>query len=67
MVCTRGVRKRKCQWCGRQSTLQCDESLGDGKTCDAFMCPTHAERIGHNRDLCPMHSEARRESMRRIM
>lgn len=49
-----------CLWCAEESTLLCDYMLGysrreddgtaicaEGFTCDAPMCPAHAERIGH--------------------
>ena len=41
--------------CGRAADLLCDHPMGRGKTCDLAMCPTHANGIGVELDLCEIH------------
>lgn len=44
------------QRCCAMSTFLCDHELEDGKTCDAPLCPEHAQQIGPDRHLCPRHA-----------
>lgn len=53
IVCTRG-RRRRCQ-CGATASLQCDWKVGEGKTCDAHICPGCAREVGPDKHLCPTH------------
>lgn len=60
IVCTRGrrsLRKYRC-FCNLAGGFQCDWKVGDGKTCDAYLCPDHATAVGDNKHLCPTHVEA---------
>jgi hypothetical protein len=60
IICTRGRRKGvpKC-WvnhCPSGSTRLCDWPTGPGKTCDNQVCGRHADRVGPDKDYCPLHS-----------
>ena len=64
IVCSR-ERRRRCQepGCDRWATKQCDFPLdrvryprkSGSKTCDRWLCVSHAVSIGPNRDYCPHH------------
>lgn len=71
IVCSRGRRKAKppkCSECGGVAGFQCDHVVARGKTCDVFLCDTHAivapvqaplAGIGaplEERHLCPRHA-----------
>lgn len=60
IVCGRARKPKKCGWCSKPSALQCDWKLDptSGKTCDAHICTDHAEHVGENKDLCPVHQKA---------
>ena len=58
IICSRGSRAPKCEWCHRTSTKLCDYPVAGektGTTCDAPMCDRHATNVGPNRDYCPPH------------
>lgn len=55
IVCSRGRRAPKCQFCGAPSTKQCDYPLSKDKTCDAYMCDRCSKPFGPNVDTCPEH------------
>jgi hypothetical protein len=55
IICGLRSKPRPCQFCGRASSKQCDFPMGDGKTCDAYMCGNCAHSVGTNRDYCPTH------------
>lgn len=56
------ARRRRCVGtegghpCPASATIQCDYPLGNGKTCDAYICRGHAKRVGDNLDHCPTHA-----------
>lgn len=57
IVC--GMRRTKakpCEFCGVPSTKQCDFPIGDGKTCDAYMCDRCSVSVGENLDHCIGHA-----------
>jgi hypothetical protein len=45
--------------CMAISAYLCDHELSDGKTCDAPLCEEHAQEIGPDRHLCPLHARDR--------
>jgi hypothetical protein len=58
IVCTRGSQPR-CGFCSRQSEKLCDYPLGNGKTCDARICPVCATHVeGKDIDYCPIHKDS---------
>lgn len=58
IVCSRGRRAHRCEWCGHASLYQCDAPLpASSKTCSAHMCEAHATHVGNDHELCPRHSE----------
>lgn len=42
----------------RDTEFQCDWPLENGKTCDAWLCRSHAYVVGDDVHLCPAHFEA---------
>jgi hypothetical protein len=56
-------RRKRCKFCdptkANFATLQCDYPIGNGKTCDAFMCAACARCVGMDRDYCPDHAGRR--------
>lgn len=58
IVCSRGNRTGRCGFCHLAGGLLCDWKVSASKTCDARLCPEHAEKVGDNKHLCPTHSEA---------
>lgn len=56
IVCSRGQRRAKCQFCSNYSEKLCDYELRPGKTCDARICVRCAAHVpGKDIDFCPMH------------
>lgn len=52
-------RRTKCRFCKKWwGSRLCDFPLGNGRTCDAPMCPACATRTGEDADLCPNHKNA---------
>ena len=47
--------------CMAMSGFLCDHESSDGKTCDAPLCPDHAQQVGPDRHLCPRHAAERAE------
>lgn len=43
--------------CGRVGDLLCDYPVGDGKTCDRPLCPSHATEVGPDLHYCIAHAE----------
>lgn len=57
IICSRGVRSKKCQFCGGRCTKECDyPSHKKSGTCDARMCDQHATPGGEEIDYCPDHA-----------
>lgn len=49
-------RRSMCRFCGeRVATKQCDYPLGQGKTCNAYICDRCAAHVGLDTDYCPKH------------
>jgi hypothetical protein len=50
-------RRRKCSVCERMTERGwlCDGSIGQGKTCDAFLCADCTTRGPNDTDYCPLH------------
>jgi len=44
------------------SSYLCDWQLLDGGTCDAPLCVDHAQEVGPDRHLCPIHAAQREET-----
>ena len=66
IVCSsggRGYRPHRCSECGRalSATLQCDWKVGEGKTCDAWLCKLCALEVGPDKHLCRAHQVAYEE------
>lgn len=63
IVCTRRDRKHRCEdaGCWRAADYQCDWKIGDGKTCDKYVCIMHADPVGDDKHLCPEHQKAYKE------
>lgn len=47
--------------CCAISTTLCDWPLEGGGTCDAPLCNDHAQEIGPDRHLCPLHAPRQSE------
>ncbi len=57
ITCSRGVRPKRCQFCGADCTKECDyPSAKRSGTCDARMCDAHATAGGGSLDYCPEHA-----------
>ena len=41
--------------CADSSEYQCDFPVGDGKTCDLYLCDLHASEVAPNIHYCPGH------------
>lgn len=65
IVCSRGQRRHKCQWCALAATLQCDWKVAAGKTCDKHLCAAHGSQVAPDKHLCPEHQVAYRNWMAR--
>ena len=49
--------------CDRKATLQCDYRVDHwGRTCDAWMCESHALAIGFGRDHCMGHQPPKEQA-----
>ena len=46
------------QICAGLTEYQCDWKVGDGHTCDKFICPAHALEVASGKHLCPEHQIA---------
>ena len=59
-------RRRRCVGtegghpCPVAATRQCDHPVGTGKTCNAWICSSHAIVVGPNIDHCPDHVASQR-------
>lgn len=51
-------RARKCCSCKSTSQFQCDWKVGKAKTCDKYLCRTHAKEVAPEKHLCPEHQKA---------
>jgi hypothetical protein len=60
IVTMRGRRSRYCA-CGRRGTLQCDYVIGEGRTCDKYLCAHCAVHDAPDRDYCHDHRIAPRQ------
>lgn len=60
IVCGARQRARRCK-CGADSSFQCDWKVGDGKTCDKYLCATCAQEVAPEKHLCPDHQAAYRK------
>lgn len=61
VVCTRGVRAKRCVNCGKAADRLCDWKLTGpkaGKTCDRPVCRSCTTRPAPDKDLCPAHARA---------
>jgi len=47
--------------CADVGTLLCDYPVGDGKTCDMYLCDGHAFEVAPNIHYCPGHALMWRE------
>jgi len=56
IVC--GTRRIPVCRCGRPADYQCDWKMGEGKTCDAYICANHAKEVATNKHMCPFHQHA---------
>ena len=61
ILCNRGRRGKRCQQpnCRNDATLQCDYPLSGakaGKTCDRYVCRSHAKPISKGVDYCVPHA-----------
>ncbi len=41
--------------CGASTDFLCDYPVGEGKTCDAPLCDSHAHEVAPNVHYCPGH------------
>jgi hypothetical protein len=58
IVCSRGRQgSRRCCACYLAGGFQCDWKVSDTKTCDAFICAEHAQKVADDKHLCPAHQE----------
>jgi hypothetical protein len=63
-----GLRaKRKFCACGRAADLLCDWKVKAHKsgTCDLPICSKHAQQVGLDKHLCPLHQKAWEDWKRR--
>lgn len=58
IVCGRRERPRRYCACDLAGGFQCDWKVSPTKTCDRFICPTHAQEVAKQKHLCPEHQEA---------
>jgi hypothetical protein len=63
IICGGRRSRRKCPFCKkpRSAELQCDWKIGQGKTCDAWICAKCAQEVGPDKHLCPIHQVAYRQ------
>jgi len=68
IVCSRGRgAHHPCGTCGELAGFQCDWKIGggpavwQGRTCDAWICATHAQQVGPDKHLCPEHQRTYKE------
>lgn len=58
IVCDRSrprVRRCSTRGCTRIGSLQCDFPIGNGRTCDKYLCADCAVPQGPDKDFCPSH------------
>ena len=67
IVCGGHARTKYCVACGRAADLLCDWKVKDKKsgTCDAPICPKHAQQVGPDKHLCPLHQKSYADWQRR--
>lgn len=51
----RGKGPPPCKECGWIGQFQCDWKIGEGKTCDKYICEKHALQVADDKHLCPEH------------
>lgn len=62
IVCSLGRRRPyRCVSCTLAGGFQCDWKVAPGKTCDAYICPDHAQEVAPGKHLCPAHQQAYKE------
>jgi hypothetical protein len=66
IVCGLRVKWKFCA-CGRAADLLCDWKVRDKKsgTCDLSICSKHAQQVGPDKHLCPLHQKAWEDWKRR--
>ena len=62
----RGPGVHPCCACGAMAELLCDAPVGDGKTCDRYLCEEHATTIGEDVHLCPYHAARAPQDLARV-
>ncbi len=53
-----GRRVHRCEFCAHEAGFQCDWKIGEGKTCDRWLCTDHAQQVAPDKHLCPPHEGA---------
>jgi hypothetical protein len=67
IICGMRGRRRKFCACGRVCDFECDWKVRERKsgTCDAPICAKHAQQVGPDKHLCPLHQKAYEDWKRR--
>jgi hypothetical protein len=67
IICTRGRRRKNCEFCSRYATKQCDfpveRPMGKSQLCDKWLCDRCATPQGPNIDFCPPHERNKTKIM----
>jgi hypothetical protein len=66
IICGGHARTKHCA-CGREADLLCDWKVKEKKsgTCDAPICKHHAQQVGPDKHLCPLHQKAYADWLKR--
>jgi hypothetical protein len=66
IICGGHARRKFCA-CGRECAFECDWKVRERKsgTCDAPICSKHAQQVGPDKHLCPLHQKAYADWQRR--